>query len=267
MVTLVTPYSLGDISKRLVEALAIAIVYIATAQLGFLVAIPPGNVTVVWPPSGIALTAMLLLGSPAWAGIWLGSFLVNVLFFLSNNMLFTTAATAASSIAVGSTLQAFLAAFLYRRVIGLRIPSETKQVVTFIILVALSCLVAATVGASSLAFAGAIPWANYAFYWVTWWLGDLTGILTVAPLLLIVGYRVLPGEGKKRLPFVWINGGVGLLLIACYNIWGLGDQAAVAPYLGVSGAWGVLAAGLLFTALLAAYVRPIRADRGSAAPE
>ncbi|MFH0341934.1 MAG: MASE1 domain-containing protein [Chromatiales bacterium] len=80
-----TPYSLGTISKRLVEALAIAIVYIATAQLGFLVAIPPGNVTVVWPPSGIALTAMLLLGSRAWAGIWLGSFLVNVLFFLSDN--------------------------------------------------------------------------------------------------------------------------------------------------------------------------------------
>ena len=241
MVTLVTPYSLGTIGKRLVETLAIAIVYIASAQLGFLVAIPPGNVTVVWPPSGIALTAMLLLGSRAWAGIWLGSFLVNVLFFLSDNILFTTAATAASSIAVGSTLQAFLAAFLYRRVIGPRIPNEAKQVVIFIILAALSCLVAATVGATSLAFAGAIPWANYAFSWVTWWLGDLTGILTVAPLLLVVGYRVLPGEGQKRLAFVWINGGVGLSLIACYNIWNLGDQA-VAAYFGVSGAWGVLAA-------------------------
>ena len=82
VVTLMTPYSLGNISKRLVEALAIAIVYIATAQLGFLVAIPPGNVTVIWPPSGIALTAMLLLGSRAWAGIWLGSFLVNVFFLV-----------------------------------------------------------------------------------------------------------------------------------------------------------------------------------------
>ena len=247
-----TPYSLGNISKRLVEALAIAIVYIATAQLGFLVAIPPGNVTVIWPPSGIALTAMLLLGSRAWAGIWLGSFLVNV-FFLADNMLSTTAATAASSIAVGSTLQAFLATFVYRRVIGPRIPNEAKQVVTFIILAALSCLVAATVGATSLAFAGAIPWANYAFSWVTWWVGDLTGILTVAPLLLVVGYRVLPGEGQNRLAFVWINGGVGLSLIACYSIWNLGDQV-VATYLGVSGAWVVLAAGLLFTASLAAYV-------------
>ena len=197
-----TPYSLGNISKRLVEALAIAIVYIATAQLGFLVAIPPGNVTVVWPPSGIALTAMLLLGSRAWAGIWLGSFLVNV-FFLVDNMSSTTAVTAASSIAVGSTLQAFLAAFLYRRVIGPRVPNEAKQVVTFIILAALSCLVAATIGATSLAVAGAIPWANYAISWTTWWLGDLTGILTVAPLLLIVGYRALPGQRRT----VWLSYG------------------------------------------------------------
>jgi PAS domain S-box-containing protein len=57
----------------------------------------------------------------------------------------------------------------------------------------------------------------------------------------------LPGERQTRLAFVWINGGVGLSLIACYNIWNLGDQT-------VAGAWGVLAAGLLFTASLAAYV-------------
>ena len=244
-----TPYSLGNISKRLVEALAIAIVYIATAQLGFLVAIPPGNVTVIWPPSGIALTAMLVLGSRAWAGIWLGSFLVNV-FFLVDNMSSTTAVTAASSIAVGSTLQAFLAAFLYRRMIGPRVPNEAKQMVTFIILAALSCLVAATIGATSLAVAGAILWANYAISWTTWWLGDLTGILTVAPLLLIVGYRALPGQRRTGLAFVWINGGVGLSLIACYNIWNLGDQTVA----GYPGAWAVLAAGLLFTASLAAYV-------------
>ena len=61
-----------NIGKRLVEALAIAIVYIATAQLGFLTAISPGNVTVVWPPSGIALAAMLLLGYRAWAGCLVG---------------------------------------------------------------------------------------------------------------------------------------------------------------------------------------------------
>lgn len=245
-----------NIGKRLVEALAIAIVYIAAAQLGFLVAIPPGNVTVVWPPSGIALTAMLLLGYRAWAGIWLGSFLVNGLFFVSANGLFATAATAASSIAAGSTLQALLAAFLYRHVIGSRIPQKMREIFIFTTLAALSCLVAATFGASSLAFAGAIAWANYTYTWVTWWLGDLAGMLTVAPLLLFVGYKAQQRRNKRQLSFLLISIGTGLSLIACYNVWHIEDQV-VTTYLGVNRAWlfwGVLATGLLLTALLAAYV-------------
>ena len=245
-----------NIGKRLVEALAIAIVYIATAQLGFLTAISPGNVTVVWPPSGIALAAMLLLGYRAWAGVWLGSFLVNVLFFIFHDTLVPTAVTAASSIAVGSTLQAMLAAFLYRRMIGPRIPHELKGVFSFMTLATLSCLVAPTVGVSSLAFSSAIAWSNYTDTWLTWWLGDVVGILTIAPVLLMVGYRVRQGQGMKYLAFPLINGGVGLSLIAGYNIWKLGDQAVTA-FLGVSPAWlswSVFATGLLLAVLLASYI-------------
>jgi diguanylate cyclase (GGDEF)-like protein/PAS domain S-box-containing protein len=245
-----------DIGKRLVEALAIAIVYIATAQLGFLAAIPPGNVTVVWPPSGIALAAMLLLGYRAWAGVWLGSFLVNVLFFVFHDALFSTAVTAASSIAAGSTLQAFLAAFLYRRMIGPGIPHELKGVFNFMTLATLSCLVAPTVGMRSLVFSSAATWADYTDTWLTWWLGDLVGILTVAPVLLMVGYRVRQGQGIKYWAFPLISGGVGLTLIAGYSIWNQGEQA-MAAYLGVSPAWlswGVFATGLLLAALLAFYM-------------
>jgi integral membrane sensor domain MASE1 len=68
---------------------------------------------VVWPPSGIALAAVLLLGYRAAAGIWLGSFLINLLFFVLHQVLLTTGLTAASAIATGSTLQAVVAAFLY----------------------------------------------------------------------------------------------------------------------------------------------------------
>ena len=116
-----------NIGKRAVEALAIAMVYIGTAQPGFLIAIAPGNVTVVWPPSGIALAAMLLLGYRAGAGVWLGSFLVNLLFFIFHDVLATTAVITAGSIATGSMLQAFLAAFLYRRMIGAQIPPGTRR--------------------------------------------------------------------------------------------------------------------------------------------
>src|SRR4029079_16162300 len=119
----------------------------ATAQPGFLIAIAPGNVTVVWPPSGIALAALLLLGYRAWLGVWLGSFLVNLLFFVFHiQLLPTTAVATAGSIATGSMLQALLATFLYRRTLGIEIPRKVKGILKFTVIGAISCVAAATVG-------------------------------------------------------------------------------------------------------------------------
>ena len=51
-------------SNYLAGLLGVAVLYVATAKLGFLLAIHPGNVTAVWPPSGIALAALLIGGQP-----------------------------------------------------------------------------------------------------------------------------------------------------------------------------------------------------------
>jgi integral membrane sensor domain MASE1 len=231
-------------------------VYIVTAMPGLLIAIAPGNVAVVWPPSGIALTAMLLLGSRAGAGVWVGAFLVNLLFFIFHDTLMTTAVVTASSIATGSMLQAFLAAFLYRRTFGADIPPGLEGVLKFTIIAAFSCLVAATFGTSSLAFSSANVWTNYTDTWLTWWLGDMVGILTVAPLLLVVGYRSRQRLGNKYLIFPLVSGATGLAFITCYNVWKLGNHAAAA-YLGVGPAWwslGLFATGLLLATLLASYI-------------
>ena len=245
-----------NIGKRAVEVLAIALVYIGTAQPGFLIAIAPGNVTVVWPPSGIALAAMLLLGYRAGTGVWLGSFLVNLLFFIFHEVLATTAVITAGSIATGSVLQAFLAAFLYRRIIHAQIPPGLAGACKFMAIAALSGLVAATVGVSSLAFSSAITWTNYTDTWLTWWIGDLVGILTVAPVLLVVGHRSWQGQDSKYLTFPLISGVAGLAFFTGYSIWKLGDHA-LAAYLGVSPAWlswGMFGIGLLLAMLLAYHI-------------
>jgi diguanylate cyclase (GGDEF)-like protein/PAS domain S-box-containing protein len=245
-----------NISKRAVEALAIAMVYIGTAQPGLLIAVAPGNATVVWPPSGIALAATLLLGYRAGAGVWLGAFLVNLLVFVFHYPLTTTAVITSGSIATGSMLQAFLAALLYRRRIGAHIPRGLTAVFSFVTIAALSCLVGATVGVSSLAFSGDIIWVNYIDSWLTWWMGDLVGILTVGPILLVVGFMSWQERGIKYLTFPLISGAAGLVFFTVYNIWKMGDSA-VAAYLGVSPvwlSWGVFGAGLLLATLLASHI-------------
>ena len=69
-----TLWSSGTPWEWLVSVLGVAALYVATAKLGFLMAIHPGNVTAVWPPSGIALAALLIGGNRLWPGVWLGSF-------------------------------------------------------------------------------------------------------------------------------------------------------------------------------------------------
>src|SRR6186997_3220402 len=60
------------------QLLLLAAVYFIAAKLSLTLAIPPGYATAVWPPSGIALAALLLFGRGVWPGIWLGATLANL---------------------------------------------------------------------------------------------------------------------------------------------------------------------------------------------
>src|SRR5690554_495431 len=83
---------------------ALVIGYAGAAELSLLLAIPPGFATAVWPPSGIALAALLLFGPRFWPGIWLGAFLAN----MSAAMPWPWVAL----IATGNTLEAAAACWL-----------------------------------------------------------------------------------------------------------------------------------------------------------
>jgi integral membrane sensor domain MASE1 len=93
------------------QVLALATVYFAAAKLALPLAIPPGYATAVWPPSGIALAAVLLFGNLLWPGVWLGAALVNLTVQAS--------LPAAVLIGTGNTLEALAGAALVRRCIGL----------------------------------------------------------------------------------------------------------------------------------------------------
>jgi len=54
----------------------LAALYFAGGKLGLLLAVPQGNVTLAWPPTGIALAALLLFGLRLWPGVAAGAFLV-----------------------------------------------------------------------------------------------------------------------------------------------------------------------------------------------
>ncbi len=156
---------------------AIAVLYVAAAKLGLSMAFVAEQVTVVWPPVGIALAALLLLGARMAPAIFVGALVANAL---------TSAPLAvAVGIATGNTLEALGAFWILRRGgvdSGL---TRLRDVLLLITGAALaSTTVSATIGVTSLCLGGVQPWTAFGRLWWVWWLGDSVGDLVVAPLLL-----------------------------------------------------------------------------------
>ena len=157
----------------------VTIVYFVAGKLGLKLAFLNASASAVWPPSGIALAALLLLGFRIWPAIFLGAFLVN----------FTTAGNFPTSlgIATGNTFEALGGAWLvYRFAGGARVFDRAQGVFKFALAATLSTLISPTIGLTSLALAGFADWNNYSAIWVTWWLGDLAGDLVLAPLIILL---------------------------------------------------------------------------------
>jgi diguanylate cyclase (GGDEF)-like protein/PAS domain S-box-containing protein len=170
----------------------LAIVYFIAAKLGLKLAFLHVSATPVWPPTGIALAAFLVLGLRVWPGILAGAFLANL----------TTAGSALTSlgIATGNTLEGVLGAWLVRRLArGRRAFERPQDVFRFAALAGVvSTTVSATLGVTSLSLGGYAAWANYGSIWLTWWLGDMGGALVIAPLLLIWGTKARLRWDRER---------------------------------------------------------------------
>jgi signal transduction histidine kinase/integral membrane sensor domain MASE1/ActR/RegA family two-component response regulator len=178
--------SRGDAVRWFFSIALLAAIYFASAKFGLSLAFVAEQVSSVWPPTGIALAAILLFGFRLWPGIALGAFIANV---TANEPFFT-----AAGIAAGNTLEAVVAAWLLKRVAkfenGLQ---RISDVIALILLAAgFSTMISATIGVASLCFGEVflpslerpIEWSDFGWLWWTWWLGDAIGTLVVTPLLL-----------------------------------------------------------------------------------
>jgi diguanylate cyclase (GGDEF)-like protein/PAS domain S-box-containing protein len=156
------------------------VLYFATGKLGLSLATTYDSVTLIWPPTGIALAALVLLGGRFWPWVAVGAIAVNV----SDDL----ALGAAIGIAAGNTLAMVVGAeclqrFDFRPELE-RVPDVGRLLVFGC---ALSAAISATVGSLCLLIFGVIPASEATSAWWRWWLGDGLGILFLSPLLLTVG--------------------------------------------------------------------------------
>ena len=149
---------------------AMALVYFVTARLALKFAVV-GD-ALFWPPSGIALAALLLFGRRLWPGILCGALLVNLVAGLP--------LSAATGIALGNTLAALLGAFLLRRKTGFNHHLHSQQDVLRLLIYGsvVSTMVSAANGAFWLTWPeGTIYGDFFSRTFLFWWMGDALGVV------------------------------------------------------------------------------------------
>ena len=167
-------------SSAAVRSAVVAAAYFAGALIGFQLTFDNPNVTSVWPPTGIAIAALLLFGRRVWPGIAAGAVLAN----LANGASLETAL----AISAGNTVAPLLGAALLHEM-GFRPTLERlKDVVALVFVGGFGAmLVSATAGTVSLLVTAELEPGHIASTWLTWWVGDAIGVIILSPILLVFG--------------------------------------------------------------------------------
>lgn len=192
------------------KIIGVAAVYFGAAKLGLSLAFMNSSISAVWPPTGIALAAIVFWGYRMWPAIALGALFANS---WTGIPLYATL-----GITVGNTGEALVGACLLREVADFRPSLErVRDVIALLVFGGiLSTMVAASVGVASLLAAGDVSSGQLWDSWRTWWLGDAGGDLLVAPAIMVAithwPYRRAPGRVIEVIVLALALGGVSFFV-------------------------------------------------------
>jgi PAS domain S-box-containing protein len=174
--------------------LAVFLTYFLVGHIGLAVPFTSGNVSPIWPSAGVAVAAFLMFGNRMWAAVFAAAFAVN---FSSG-----IPALHALGMGIGNTLGPLAAAALFLKI---GFDPQLRRLRDLLGLIATSVLtgtaISATIGVTTLSFAGVHAWSSIAAAWLIWWLGDAMGVLLITPLLVTSRRIVLELRGRRLAEF------------------------------------------------------------------
>ncbi|MEP6572499.1 MAG: PAS domain S-box protein [Gemmatimonadota bacterium] len=218
--------------RILVLTAASAIAQDAGLRLSFI----NGQVSPIWPASGIAVAALFGFGLELWPGVALAS----VTILASEHLPLATVLL----IAAGATLEAVGIAWLLRRLLVHPALDRVRDVLGLIIATVTGTVFSATLGVLGFRTAGIVSPELTLRAWLIWWVGNGMGVLVLAPVIL-TWRRGLP-RGHAR-PDAIETAGLGLSLVlsglAAFGVFGAPVAALYAYLVLPSVAWAALRFG------------------------
>ena len=132
----------------------------------------------VWPPSGLGLVALVLFGPRMWPAIASAGFLTH--------LISTGDILAALASGTGQALEALVGAALIDRFAGgVDVFRSSMRIFRFVAIAMGASAIGASIGAASMSLSAPVSWFGFPYLWMSWWLGHLTGCLTLTPFALL----------------------------------------------------------------------------------
>ncbi len=190
-------YRWSDLAR--IAGLALTYALLAKVVLGLFSA--NGVTTLVWPPSGLALAALLIGGKKYWPGIFIGA--------IAGNLMAGSPVGISIFIALGNTLEGLTGAWLLTSFnhFDTRL-TRLRDYLWLGIAGSISACVSAMIGVSTLLLALPLSQQTALVNLLQWWQGDTLGIFLVTPLILV----------WRQAPQGWFTHMRAVETIACFGL-------------------------------------------------
>lgn len=207
-------------SKAAVRIVVVALAYVVTGRLGLALADVQANVTLIWPPTGLSIAALVLFGPRLAIGVAIGAF--------SLNASMHSPLPASAAIAIGNTLEALTGWALLKQFAFDAALSRMRDVLFLLLSVLLASCVSALIGVATLLQSGLLESSAFAPVGLRWWAGDAAGGVILTPLVTVAArgapdWRALYGRFESWIVVVFLVGGSSLAFLV--DIGGLVESA------------------------------------------
>ena len=189
-------------NKTITITLGIAVLFTLGASLGKYLELQPYQITVFWPPAGIALTAVLLLGNRAIPGIAIGAILTLAMAIVREpDAPLMVIAGVGSITMIAWILQPVTAAYLLVRQFQLPMAwGSARAYMRGAAVIALCAAIPATAGTAALYITGSMPVSDIYSSWIIWMMGDALGMILLTPALYISIEYLKGNNSLNRMP-------------------------------------------------------------------
>lgn len=196
--------------------MALAGLYFIAAWGVSILGLPEGFSLPIYPAAGVALGGLICCGIRLWPGVFIGGFAFNSWFMNymapASDLSVFSMMLISTGMASAAVAQALIGTLLFNRYVSSSNPfNRTKDILVFIFLIAVAgCIISASICLTILCWGGQLPWEKFVQEGITWWLGDVMGVLLVTPLFFVfrqpISFRWTPARRIEA----------GILLVSIY---------------------------------------------------